>query len=313
MGRLMEFRNLKVIFKMDGMDVTALCGVDLELNRGEILGILGESGSGKTVLLHTALRLLPDNAEVSGQIIYKGEDLLTLEKKKAMRIIGRDFSLIPQGFGSLNPLLKSWLQISERLMEHSGIGRREGCRRAEQMLSETGIGSPGRVARSYRHELSGGMIQRVLVSMGACGSSEVMFLDEPTKGLDEGKKRLVIELLRMVRGRSNSMMLVSHDLQLLKEVSDRICVMYCGDIIEVSETRAFFESPRHPYSSSLIKSLPSNGLRPIEGEIPSMVSPPGGCRFSPRCCESSTKCDSSRPPMFTDGRTMVRCFKYAYA
>ncbi|MEN3051856.1 MAG: oligopeptide/dipeptide ABC transporter ATP-binding protein, partial [Candidatus Methanosuratincola petrocarbonis] len=192
-------------------------------------------------------------------------------------------------------------------------GRKDGYRLAEQMLSETGVVSPSRVARGYRHELSGGMIQRVLVSMGASGPSEVIFLDEPTKGLDEGKKRLVIELLRMVRGKSKSMMLVSHDLHLLEEVSDRICVMYCGDILEISETRSFFKSPKHPYSSSLIKSLPSNGMVPIEGDAPSMVSPPAGCRFSPRCSESFSDCASRRPAMFTDEKTMVRCFKYAYA
>ncbi|MEM2125254.1 MAG: ABC transporter ATP-binding protein [Candidatus Methanosuratincola sp.] len=311
MGNVIEFKDLKVIFKMDGMEVTALCGVDLELQRGEILGILGESGSGKTVLLHAALRLLPANAVVNGQILYNGTDLLALDRKKAMTMIGREFSLIPQGFGSLNPMLKCWLQISERPMEHFKIGSKNGYCIAERLLFETGLRSPASVARSYRHELSGGMIQRVLVSMGASGPSEVMFLDEPTKGLDQRKKGLVIELLRIARQGSNSMIVVSHDLQFLKEVSDRICVMYCGDILEVSDTREFFESPKHPYSCSLMKSLPSNGLKPIKGEIPSMVSPPGGCRFSPRCGESQRKCFSERPPMYMTKGIMVRCFKYA--
>lgn len=311
MHSLIEFKDVNVTFKMDGMEVKALRGVDLDLRRGEILGILGESGSGKTVLLHAALRLLPDNAKVYGQIIYSGRDLIKMERKEVMKLIGRNFALIPQGFGSLNPIIKCWLQISERPIEHFKIGKRSGYEVAERLLSETGVPSPAMTAKGYRHQLSGGMIQRVLVSMGASGPSEVLFLDEPTKGLDERMKRLVIELLRIARMQSNSMVVVSHDLQFLREISDRVCVMYCGDVLEVSETQKFFESPSHPYSAALLASLPSRGLVPIEGDAPSMVSPPGGCCFHPRCRYSVPRCMSERPPMISKNGIMVRCFKYA--
>ncbi|MDH7556552.1 MAG: ATP-binding cassette domain-containing protein, partial [Candidatus Methanosuratincola sp.] len=163
MHSLIEFKDVKVTFKMDGMEVRALRGVDLDLQRGEVLGILGESGSGKTVLLHAALRLLPDNAKVNGQIIYSGRDLVNMDRKEAMQLIGRNFALIPQGFGSLNPLLRCWLQISERPIEHFKIGKRGGYEIAERLLSETGVPSPAVTAKGYRHHLSGGMIQRVLV------------------------------------------------------------------------------------------------------------------------------------------------------
>ncbi|MDI9643686.1 MAG: ABC transporter ATP-binding protein [Candidatus Verstraetearchaeota archaeon] len=311
MGSLIEFVDLKVIFHMGGMQVVALRGVDLDLRRGEVLGVLGESGSGKTVLIHAAFRLLPENAKVSGKILYQGKDLLSMDRRRAMRLIGQNFSLIPQGFGALNPFLKSWLQISERPMEHFGVGKEEGHRRAEFLLGTMGINQPSRTANSYRHQLSGGMLQRVLVAMGASGPSQVVFLDEPTKGLDEGMKRLVVSLLKKARERSDAMMVVSHDLGFLEEVSDRICVMYCGDILEVSKVREFFVSPRHPYSSALLNSLPSRGLKPIEGEIPSMVSPPDGCRFSPRCRQRDARCANKRPPMKAVDDVMVRCFKYA--
>lgn len=310
MGSVVEFRGVSVAFEMRGMQVTALSEVNLDLQKGEVLGVLGESGSGKTVLLTAALRLLPENARVSGEILYCGNDLLSMDRQRALRLIGKKFSLIPQGFGTLNPFLKSWLQISERPMEHLRMRKEEGYRMAERLLADMGVDPPSRAAKSYRHQLSGGMLQRVLVAMGISETSDALFVDEPTKGLDERKKRLVVELLKMAKVRTGAMMVVSHDLRFLEEISDRVCVMYCGEVIEISKAREFFTSPRHPYSSALLESLPSRGLRPIEGDLPSMVSPPRGCRFNPRCRHRLRICMEERPPLAEIDGVMVRCFKY---
>uniref|UniRef100_A0A7C3J4V1 Nickel import system ATP-binding protein NikD n=1 Tax=Candidatus Methanomethylicus mesodigestus TaxID=1867258 RepID=A0A7C3J4V1_9CREN len=310
MEYIIEIRGLDVSFDMHRMQVAALQEVDLDLHKGEVLGVLGESGSGKTVLLTAALRLLPENARITGQILYCGNDLLSMDRNRAMRLIGKKFSLIPQGFGSLNPFLKSWLQISERPMEHLRIGKKESYRMAENLLRDMGLDSPARAANSYRHQLSGGMLQRVLVAMGISGHSEAIFVDEPTKGLDERKKQLVVELLQLAKKKTGAMMIVSHDLAFLKKISDRVCVMYCGEVIETSKARNFFTSPKHPYSYALLESLPSKGLKPIEGEIPSMVSPPKGCRFNPRCNYSFRRCREERPPLAEIDGVMVRCFKY---
>jgi len=307
---IIEIRGLKVTFKMNGMQIVALHDIDLDLRMGEVLGVLGESGSGKTVLLHSILRILPENAYTRGQILYRGNDLLSIDLQRAMHIIGKNFALIPQGFGSLNSFLKCWLQISERPMEHYGMEKEEGYKKATQLLGDLGVNFPASVAKGYRHQLSGGMLQRVLVAMGISGPSEAIFLDEPTKGLDEKKKRLVIELLRLAKRKTGAIMVVSHDLDFLKEISDRICVIYCGNVVEVAEVSEFFKSPKHPYSIALLSSLPSKGLKPIKGEIPSMLCPPSGCRFNPRCMHKSKRCTEERPPLVTVNGGMVRCFNY---
>ncbi|MCX8205320.1 MAG: ABC transporter ATP-binding protein [Candidatus Nezhaarchaeota archaeon] len=307
---LLEYRGLEVTFELRGLRVYALRGVDLEVQGGEVLGVMGESGSGKTVLLHATLRLLPEYAKVKGRILYKGLDLLGMSERSFKKILGRSFSLIPQGFASLNPCLVNWIQVSERPMEHFGKTRREGYEVAAALLEKLGIADPRRVAKGYRHQLSGGILQRVLVAMGTSAHSEVLFVDEPTKGLDRRMKRLLVELLSSSRGSFDSMVVVSHDLDFLREVSDRICVLYCGEVVEVRSKADFFKNPRHPYSMALLASLPSRGLSPIPGEPPDMTSPPPGCSFHPRCSSVSPLCRSLRPPLLSVGGGMVRCHLY---
>ncbi|MEM4406309.1 MAG: ABC transporter ATP-binding protein [Candidatus Methanomethylicaceae archaeon] len=308
---LLEYNGIEVTFDMGGLKVNALRGIDLEVYRGEVLGIVGESGSGKTVLLQATLRLLPENAKVRGRIFYNGLNILNIKEREFKKILGRSFSIIPQGFGSLNPCIRNWVQISERPMEHFGKSKEEGYNMASDLLGKLGVKNPSKVAQIYRHQISGGTLQRVLVAMGTSAPSKILFVDEPTKGLDERMKRLVIELIKISRKNFESVIIVSHDLNFLKEVSDRICVLYCGDLVEVCYKREFFESPRHPYSQALLLSLPSRGLLPIPGESPSMVTPPSGCSFHPRCKHSTTVCESRRPlPFLIDGG-MVRCHLYA--
>lgn len=307
---LLEYRGVEAVFEMGGLKVRALNGIDLDLFNGEVLGILGESGSGKTVLIHATLGVLPDNARIQGHIMYRGLDLLSMREKEARKIFGKNFSLVPQGFGSLNPSLRSWLQIAERPMEHFGLSAMDGHRLAEQLIAQLGVEQYRRVANNYRHELSGGMLQRILVAMGISASSEIAFFDEPTKGLDERKKRLVIKLIQLSRDNSNSMVVVSHDLEFLRHICDRVAVMYCGDLVEVCSKEDFFSSPKHPYSKALIDSMPSMGLKPIGGALPSMASPPPGCKFHPRCQYVSERCRVERPQLHLFGTFKVRCHLY---
>ncbi|MGC8936230.1 MAG: ABC transporter ATP-binding protein [Candidatus Methanomethylicaceae archaeon] len=307
---LLEYRGLEVIFEMSGLKVNALRGIDLEVYRGEVLGIMGESGSGKTVLLQSTLRLLPENAKVKGKIVYKGQNLLDMRENEFKKILGTKFSMIPQGFGSLNPCLKNWLQISERPIEHFGKSKNEGYNLTVDLLSKLGVSDPARIAKNYRQFLSGGMLQRVLVAMGISANSEVLFIDEPTKGLDLRMRKLVIDLINISRKAFDSMIVVSHDLDFLKEIVDRICVLYCGDVVEVCDKREFFNSPRHPYSQALLMSLPSKGLIPIPGESPSMTSPPTGCSFHPRCKYSNSTCKKEKPSIFSVNGGKVRCHLY---
>lgn len=307
---LLKYRGLDVTFEMDGLKINALRGIDLDVYKGEVLGVMGESGSGKTVLLHATLRLLPENALVKGSIFYKGMDLLGVKEKEFKKILGMGFSLIPQGFASLNPCLTNWFQISERPIEHFGKSRSDGYKLSADILSKLGVDKPTKVAKNYRHQLSGGILQRVLVAMGISAHSEILLVDEPTKGLDGRMKRLVVDLINNSRRDVDSMIVVSHDLEFLKEVSDRICVLYCGDVLEVCNKVNFFKSPRHPYSRALLNSLPYKGLNPIPGEPPSMVSPPLGCSFHPRCPHSTATCRSKRPALSSVDGGMVRCHLY---
>lgn len=307
---LLKYRNLNVTFEMYGLRIRALREINFEVNRGEVLGIVGESGSGKSVLLQATLRLLPKNAKVDGDIFYKGLNLLSIDEREFRNILGKNFSLIPQGFASLNPCISNWIQISERPMEHFGILKNDGQKLAIDLLDKLGISNPIKVAKGYRSQLSGGMLQRVLVAMGISAPSEIIFVDEPTKGLDGKTKKLVINLLKISKEMTKSMVIVSHDLNFLREIADRICVLYWGDVLEICSNKVFFEHPRHPYSQALVNSLPSRGLIPIQGEPPSISSLPAGCSFHPRCPHSNSKCKQLRPKLIPVDDGMVRCFLY---
>ncbi len=259
MENLIEFRNIDVKFRLGKLTIHALKGINLELRRREVLGLVGESGSGKSVLVHTLFRTLPDDAYVSGEIVYRGLNLLSLDEKKAMKLIGKKFSLIPQGFGSLNPVLKSWFQIMERPMEHFGLKKDEAYLVSKELLKKLFLEDPEKIARAYRHQLSGGMLQRILVAMGISGKTEAVFLDEPTKGLDTITKEILLELLKFAKSMTESMLIVSHDLEFIERLADRVAVIHRGEIVEILDKREFFENPKHPYSQMLIDSF--NSLR----------------------------------------------------
>ncbi len=300
---MLKIENLKVYFKTDLGIVKAVDGVDLEVHKGERFTLIGESGSGKSVLAISILRLLPKNAEISGKIVFNGKNLLELSEEEMRRIRGRKIAWIPQSQSSLNPVLTVGFQSAEPMIEHLGFDKKSAFAKVLRIFDFLGIGRNR--AKDYPHQFSGGMRQRVLVAMGISTSPELIIADEPTKGLDASKRAQVVGLFRRIEDRT--MLIITHDLNFAEKLADRIAVMYCGKIVEVSPAKEFFNEPLHPYSKGLLDSLPSRGLKPIRGFQPSMMNPPSGCRFRERCEFASERC-RREPPLFNLNGRSVRCW-----
>lgn len=290
------------------MTVKAVDGVSFHVSEGEALALIGESGSGKSVLGMTILRLLPENVRVGGKILFNGLNLLELPEEGLREIRGREIAWVPQNPAtSLNPVLRVGIQIAEPMEVHMGIDRKTAIQRVVGLLRYFDINPAEKRVNQYPHQYSGGMRQRALVAMGTSTQPRLIIADEPTKGVDVTKKVRVAELFRKIKKNSKpSLLIITHDLPFAERLADRVAVMYCGQIVEVCDARTFFEEPLHPYSKALLNSLPSRGLNPIKGYSPSMVNPPEGCRFHPRCDHATDKC-LKEPPF--DGE--VRCWLYA--
>jgi peptide/nickel transport system ATP-binding protein len=307
----LHIHHLQVYFKSaDGM-VKAADGVDLELKAGETLALVGETGSGKTVLGLAITRLLPKTAVVRGDIWYRGQDLLALSQDEMRRIRGREIAMILQNpLSSLNPALTIGEQIAEALQEHRGLKKKEAWQKAGEILERTGI--PTQRARNYAHEFSGGMRQRVMIAIGLACEPALLIADEPTKGLDVTIQAQIVALMYAVtKGISppRSMLLITHDLGVAAELADRLAVMYAGKIVECGRTREIFKNPRHPYTRGLLDAHPSNGLKAIGGFSPSLINLPPGCSFHPRCKQARDRCSNACPPMKKIAEDWeVRCF-----
>jgi peptide/nickel transport system ATP-binding protein len=302
---LLKIENLKVHFKTDLGLVKAVDGVDLAIQHGERFTLIGESGSGKSVLAVSILRLLPKNARISGKVIFDGKNLLELDEEEMRSIRGRKIAWVPQSQTALNPVLTVGFQSAEPMMQHLRLDKRSAWSRVLRIFESLGIGKSR--AKDYPHQFSGGMRQRVLVAMGISTNPELIIADEPTKGLDSSKRNQVIELFRRISDRT--MLIITHDLHFAEALASRIAVMYCGKIVEVCKAKDFFKDPLHPYSKGLLDSLPSRGLKPIRGFQPSMINPPKGCRFRERCSFASERCKIEPPLLSVDGR-FVRCWLY---
>ncbi len=300
---MLKLENLVVHIKTDLGIVRAVDGVDLEVSRGERFVLIGESGSGKSVLAQAILRLLPKNAEIRGRIVFDGMDILKLSEEEMRKIRGRRIAWIPQSQSSLNPVLTVGFQCAEPVIEHLKLDRRSALGRILRVFEFLGIGR-NRVG-DYPHQFSGGMRQRVLVAMGTAADPDLLIADEPTKGLDAGKREQVVDVFKKV---DKTMLIITHDLRFAERIADRIAVMYCGKIVEVSSAKDFFKEPLHPYSMGLLESLPPK-LKPIRGFQPSMINPPEGCRFRERCDFAKDVCSREPPVVNVNGR-IVRCWLY---
>ena len=295
---LLQLRSLGVRFGRDGRELRPVDGVDLELRERECLGVVGESGSGKTQLLLALLGLSPPGARLSGSIRYRGEELVAAPRARLEAIRGRRIAIVFQDpLGALNPFLTIGTQLTEGARRHLGLGRRAARARAAALLATVQIDAPAERLRSYPHELSGGMRQRVLIAMALMCDPEILLLDEPTTALDVTVQAQVLELLRGLRERSGvASVFVTHDLGALASMGDRIAVMYAGRLIELAPAAALYAAPLHPYTAGLLRSLPRLDVPPparlpsIPGQPPDLAGLPAGCAFAPRCPLAHERC-----------------------
>jgi peptide/nickel transport system ATP-binding protein len=275
--------NLSVGFISDKKEVKAVEDVSMVIKGNQITGIVGETGCGKSVLGMSMLQLLPGNTRLRGHIHYRGEDLLTLKGNRLQDLRRSQISLIPQNPStSLNPIMKIKEQVAEAMEKQDTKNSRDSL--VLKLFKALHLNESGPIANGYPFQLSGGMKQRVLTAIGLCRNPPWILADEPTKGLDACLRSETCTLLEDIYSKTGTgIMIITHDLLLARKLCHNIAVMYCGKVVETAPARDFFSTPAHPYSRALLKSLPQGGFTPIAGDTPSMITPPPGCRFHPRC------------------------------
>ena len=318
---LLRVEDLKVRFYTLRGVVHALERVRFVLHRQETLGLAGETGCGKSVTARSVLRLIdPPGKIISGRILFEGRDLLTLGEAAMRTIRGSQISMIMQEPRmSLNPVIRVGHQIAETLLIHDrSLNRRSARSRAVDMLAQLGIPDPARVARRYPHELSGGMAQRVMIAMMLVTRPKLLIADEPTSALDVTIQAQILELMKkLVREIKTSVLMITHDLGVMAETCDRVAVMYAGEMVETGPVRSVLKDPRHPYTRGLLQTVPDKAnpeqpLYSIRGNVPSLLRPPAGCRFAPRCEYATDRCHRERPPyVHLGGDHQAACFLHA--
>jgi oligopeptide/dipeptide ABC transporter ATP-binding protein len=305
---LLEIKNLRTRFHtLDGI-VSAVDGVDFEVYQGETLGLVGESGCGKSVTALSILQLLRcPPAEIMGSVRFDGTNLLGLDREGVRRIRGNEISMIFQEpMTSLNPVLKIGEQISEAARVHKNMTRQQAWRWAVEMLRRVQIPGPGSRSRQYPHKFSGGMRQRTMIAMALSCNPRLILADEPTTALDVTIQAQIMTLMQRLKEEFNTaIVLITHDLGVIAEMASRVVVMYAGKVVEEAPIRELFKDPRHPYTRGLLGSIPVIGrkektgrrLQEIPGIVPSPMQMPLGCRFHPRCPEVVNRCSEQQPPM----------------
>ncbi len=313
---ILRIKDLNLVFHSNGEDYQALYDVNLELEKGEMLAIVGESGCGKTITAMSVLRLLAPNAKItSGEIIYDNQNLLTLTERQMQTIRGKEIALVPQDpMTSLNPLYTIGSQLLEVIELHQKIKGDEAVRRAVEVLDEVKIPNAKERLKAYPHEFSGGMRQRVIIAMAIACKSNIIIADEPTTALDVTVQAQIMELLKEIQKNSGtSFILISHDFGLVYETADKTAVMYAGHVVEKSSAKEIFAFPKHPYTKALLETLPdfnSKRLEAIEGQPPSIKDKFTGCPFEPRCKSKMEICKTIEPDCYKEGNACVSCLLY---
>ena len=323
---LLEVKALKTYFYTEDGVVKAVDGVDFYVNPGEVMGLVGESGCGKSVTSLSIMRLIsPPGKIVSGQILFEGKDLVTATEEEMIKVRGNRVSMIfQQPQTALNPVFKVGDQIAEVLSVHQNMGKEKGHARAVELIQMVGIPDPERRSQAYPHELSGGQAQRVMIAMALACVPDLLIADEPTTALDVTIQAQILDLMRNLRKNiGTAIILITHDLGVVADMAERVAVMYAGQIVEQADVVNLFETPLHPYTQGLIGSIPILGklkerLEVIPGSVPNLVNLPAGCRFAPRC-QARTKyalhiCTEKEPGLAEHGPShLVRCWLYQNA
>lgn len=315
---LLEVSGLKTYFQDRKGQVPAVDGVDFILRKGETLGIVGESGCGKSVTSMSILHLLPPKGRiVDGTIRFKGRDITHLPPAEMAKLRGKEIAMIFQEpMTSLNPVYTVGYQISEMILRHEKVSKKDARARAIEMLRLVNIPAPEKRIDEYPHELSGGMRQRVMIAMALSCNPELLIADEPTTALDVTIQAQILDLMRTLKQTLNtSIMMITHDLGVVAEMSDYVLVMYAGMVMEYSDVRSLFADPLHPYTQGLLKALPRMGesqekLYVIDGVVPSLYELPTGCRFWPRCAYATERCKHEIPALYEVEGRKIRCFRY---
>ncbi|MBK8811227.1 MAG: ABC transporter ATP-binding protein [Acidobacteria bacterium] len=326
MSHLLEVKNLQTHFPTRAGLVRAVNDVSFHIDEGELLGLVGESGCGKSITALSVMRLIsPPGKIAAGSMTFKGEELTTASDERMREIRGNDIAMIFQDpMTSLNPVYTVGEQIAEALRLHRKLNKKDAWDAAIAAMKEVSIPSPERRVSDYPHQLSGGMRQRVMIAMALACDPELLIADEPTTALDVTIQAQILELLHGLRqSRKLAVLLITHDLGVVAEVADRVSVMYTGKIVEESGVDEIFENPKHPYTQGLLRSVPKlsadhlekvERLQTIEGTVPSPTSLPDGCHFAPRCAFRKDECTRGEIPLYRlENDVGVRCVLYSVA
>jgi oligopeptide/dipeptide ABC transporter ATP-binding protein len=318
---MLSVRDLKTYFSTEKGVVKAVDGISFSLDYGDTLGIVGESGCGKSITARSLMRLVPppNGKIVSGQVLLDGKDLLKFSKDQMRKIRGLEISMIFQDpMTSLNPVFRVGDQLSEAIRLHQNISKKDSWSESIEMLKKVGIPSPEHRITNYPHQLSGGMRQRVMIAMALSCKPKLLIADEPTTALDVTIQAQIMYLLNeLKRETGSSIILITHDMGIIAEMTQKVIVMYAGRIVESAEVKKLFACHYHPYTDGLLRSIPrldsrkKEKLSVIPGTVPSMLSLPQGCKFSNRCTKSFDKCRESEPDLYqVDENHHVRCWLY---
>ncbi|PRS13623.1 peptide ABC transporter ATP-binding protein [Bacillus paralicheniformis] len=320
MSALLEVNDLKTYFFRKKQPIPAVDGVDFSIKKGETVALVGESGSGKSITSLSIMGLVEGSGGkiMNGSIKLEGRDLVTYKEQDLCKIRGNEISMIFQEpMTSLNPVLTIGEQITEVLIYHKKLSKKEAAKKAVELLKLVGFSRAGELMKEYPHRLSGGMRQRVMIAIALSCNPKLLIADEPTTALDVTIQAQVLELMKDLCDKfDTSILLITHDLGVVSEIADRVIVMYCGQVVENATVDELFDEPLHPYTKGLLNSTPViegsiEKLTAIKGNVPTPDNLPAGCRFAPRCPSAGDKCWGAQPDLKTrpDGRS-VRCFLY---